>query len=200
MTVWLDTLVCVARWRRQLQGFALDFAVGRPRQPVDEYDLARNFISGEVLASEILDGGGVVRRAISRNDERGDDRNITPYANLGAGNFCNGRTACDRGLHFERRYAIASGVHQLIGATEVRDVAVIIDRPEVAAGEPFAMKDFGFFIGPRAPVHLPGAPFLIAGLLLGVAWIIAWRYARAAPMAGAATSTAAGTTASSAEA
>jgi DHA1 family tetracycline resistance protein-like MFS transporter len=41
---------------------------------------------------------------------------------------------------------------------------------------------FGFFIGPRAPVHLPGAPFLIAGLLLGVAWIIAWRYARAAPV------------------
>lgn len=40
---------------------------------------------------------------------------------------------------------------------------------------------FGFFIGPRAPLHLPGAPFLIAGLLLGVAWIIAWRYARAAP-------------------
>jgi DHA1 family tetracycline resistance protein-like MFS transporter len=42
---------------------------------------------------------------------------------------------------------------------------------------------FGFFIGPRAPVHLPGAPFLIAGLLLGVAWLIAWRYARPVPPA-----------------
>jgi DHA1 family tetracycline resistance protein-like MFS transporter len=41
---------------------------------------------------------------------------------------------------------------------------------------------FGFFIGPRAPVHLPGAPFLIAALLLGVAWLIAWRFARAAPV------------------
>ena len=39
---------------------------------------------------------------------------------------------------------------------------------------------FGFFIGPRAPAHLPGAPFLIAALLLGVAWLIAWRYARRA--------------------
>jgi DHA1 family tetracycline resistance protein-like MFS transporter len=42
---------------------------------------------------------------------------------------------------------------------------------------------FGFFIGPRAPVHLPGAPFLIAAALLGVAWLIAWRFARAAPVA-----------------
>ena len=37
---------------------------------------------------------------------------------------------------------------------------------------------FGWFIGPRAPVHLPGAPFLIAALLLGAAIAIAWRYAR----------------------
>jgi len=37
---------------------------------------------------------------------------------------------------------------------------------------------FGFFIGPRAPLHLPGAPFLIAASLLGVAVLIAWRYAR----------------------
>ncbi|MCJ0826249.1 TCR/Tet family MFS transporter [Luteimonas sp. 50] len=38
---------------------------------------------------------------------------------------------------------------------------------------------FGFFIDPRSPLHLPGAPFLIAALLLGVAITIAWRYARA---------------------
>ena len=37
---------------------------------------------------------------------------------------------------------------------------------------------FGWFIGPRAPVHLPGAPFLIAALLLGAAIAIAWRDAR----------------------
>jgi DHA1 family tetracycline resistance protein-like MFS transporter len=40
---------------------------------------------------------------------------------------------------------------------------------------------FGFFLGPRSPLHLPGAPFLIAALLLGVAILIAWRYARANP-------------------
>ncbi len=38
---------------------------------------------------------------------------------------------------------------------------------------------FGLFIGDRAPLHLPGAPFLIAALLLGCAWLIAWRHARA---------------------
>jgi DHA1 family tetracycline resistance protein-like MFS transporter len=37
---------------------------------------------------------------------------------------------------------------------------------------------FGLFIGDRAPLHLPGAPFLIAALLLGCAWLIAWRHAR----------------------
>lgn len=37
---------------------------------------------------------------------------------------------------------------------------------------------FGFFIGPRSSVHLPGAPFLIAAVLLAGAVLIAWRYAR----------------------
>ncbi len=37
---------------------------------------------------------------------------------------------------------------------------------------------FGLFISDRAPLHLPGAPFLIAALLLGSGWLIAWRYAR----------------------
>ena len=47
---------------------------------------------------------------------------------------------------------------------------------------------FGYFIDDRAPVHLPGAPFLIAGILLAVAVGIAWRFARApavAPVASA---------------
>ena len=37
---------------------------------------------------------------------------------------------------------------------------------------------FGLFIGPTAPMHLPGAPFLIAAALLLAAVLIAWRYAR----------------------
>jgi DHA1 family tetracycline resistance protein-like MFS transporter len=37
---------------------------------------------------------------------------------------------------------------------------------------------FGLFIGRHAPLHLPGAPFLIAALLLAGAVLIAWRYAR----------------------
>jgi DHA1 family tetracycline resistance protein-like MFS transporter len=47
---------------------------------------------------------------------------------------------------------------------------------------------FGWFIGPRAPLHLPGAPFLIAALLLGVAILIAWRYAREPASASTSTS------------
>jgi DHA1 family tetracycline resistance protein-like MFS transporter len=37
---------------------------------------------------------------------------------------------------------------------------------------------FGYFIGVDAPVHLPGAPFFIAAVFLGIGALIAWRYAR----------------------
>jgi len=38
---------------------------------------------------------------------------------------------------------------------------------------------FGYFIGPSAPIRLPGVAFLIAAVLLSGAWLVAWRYARA---------------------
>ena len=41
---------------------------------------------------------------------------------------------------------------------------------------------FGFFVSPAAPVELPGIAFLIAAVLLGSAWFVAWRYARPAPV------------------
>jgi DHA1 family tetracycline resistance protein-like MFS transporter len=37
---------------------------------------------------------------------------------------------------------------------------------------------FGFFIGSRAPVHMPGAAFYLAAIVLFVAWVIAMRHAR----------------------
>jgi len=36
-------------------------------------------------------------------------------------------------------------------------------------------QSFGHFIGPRAAWHLPGAPFLLASLMLLSAAAIAWR-------------------------
>ncbi len=49
---------------------------------------------------------------------------------------------------------------------------------------------FGYFIGPHAPVHLPGIAFLIAAVLLAFGWLIAWRHARAPADAPAAVPTA----------
>ena len=54
-----------------------------------------------------------------------------------------------------------------------------IFAPAVFAGA------FGFFIGPRAPLHLPGVAFLIAALLLAVAALVGWRYARPAAVVAA---------------
>ncbi|WP_162125873.1 TCR/Tet family MFS transporter [Pseudoxanthomonas wuyuanensis] len=42
---------------------------------------------------------------------------------------------------------------------------------------------FGLFIGPRAPLHLPGAPWLLAALFLSTGLAVGWRFARAAPAA-----------------
>jgi len=47
--------------------------------------------------------------------------------------------------------------------------------PSIFAGS------FGFFVDEKNPVHLPGVPFLIASLLLGVALIVAVRVAPAVP-------------------
>jgi len=37
---------------------------------------------------------------------------------------------------------------------------------------------FAAFIGDQAPKHLPGAPFLLAGVFLACAGLVAWRFAR----------------------
>lgn len=50
---------------------------------------------------------------------------------------------------------------------------------------------FAMFIGTRAPAHVPGAPFLLACLMLLAAGLVAWRYARTpAPVANAVAETA----------
>lgn len=43
---------------------------------------------------------------------------------------------------------------------------------------------FGWFIGDRAPVHFPGAAFLVAAVFLAGAWLIARRHARVHPTPG----------------
>ena len=45
-----------------------------------------------------------------------------------------------------------------------------IFAPAVFAGS------FGFFIGPHAPVRMPGIAFLIAALMLAIAAFVAWRF------------------------
>ncbi|TDK23832.1 MFS transporter [Luteimonas aestuarii] len=42
---------------------------------------------------------------------------------------------------------------------------------------------FGLFISDRAPVAFPGAPWMLAAVLLALAVLIAWRHARPAPVA-----------------
>ena len=42
-------------------------------------------------------------------------------------------------------------------------------------------QSFAFFIAAGAPLHLPGAPFLLASLLLAAALLVAWRVTRPGP-------------------
>src|SRR5690606_42114398 len=43
---------------------------------------------------------------------------------------------------------------------------------------------FALFIGASAPVRLPGAPWLLAALLLGTGFLVGWRHTRPAAAAG----------------
>jgi len=40
---------------------------------------------------------------------------------------------------------------------------------------------FALFISDRAPLHLPGAPFILSSTLLVVGWIVAWRVTASMP-------------------
>ena len=44
---------------------------------------------------------------------------------------------------------------------------------------------FALFIGAHSPVQLPGAPWLLAGALLLIGWLVGWRYARPAAVVAA---------------
>jgi DHA1 family tetracycline resistance protein-like MFS transporter len=57
----------------------------------------------------------------------------------------------------------------------------LVSLAGIAAPALFA-GSFGFFIGPRSPMHFPGIAFLIAAALLACAVVVAWRYARAPVM------------------
>lgn len=51
------------------------------------------------------------------------------------------------------------------------------------AGPAIYTAVFAWFIGDRASVHAPGAPFLLAGAMLLAALVVAWRFARVAQSA-----------------
>lgn len=53
----------------------------------------------------------------------------------------------------------------------------LISLAGIAAPALFA-GSFGYFIGPHAPIRLPGIAFLIASALLACGLVVAWRYAR----------------------
>ncbi len=53
----------------------------------------------------------------------------------------------------------------------------LVSLAGIAAPALFA-GSFGYFIGPQAPVRLPGIAFLLASALLACAVVVAWRHAR----------------------
>ena len=92
------------------------------------------------------------------------------------------RQAVDAGItFFDTANAYSFGSSEEIVGRAARLPQDLPARPtlrvQFAAPAVFA-GSFGYFIGPRAPVHLPGIAFLIAAALLAAAVVVAWRYAR----------------------
>lgn len=90
------------------------------------------------------------------------------------------------GLPISALWAIASPASQALITQQVGPevqgriqgaLSSLVSLAGIAAPALFA-GSFGWFIGPRAPVHLPGIAFLIAAALLAGAVVVAWRYAR----------------------
>jgi len=79
------------------------------------------------------------------------------------------------GMGLMTRYVGATEQGRLQGAnSSLNGIAMLI-------GPTIFTYTFALFIGPSQPMHLPGAPFLLATLLLGVAFLFAIRVAQPKP-------------------
>ena len=69
----------------------------------------------------------------------------------------NAGTVEEGRLDLQRRHAIAAGVHDVVGAAVMPEIAVLVESREVAAGKPVAPESVRFLLG-AAPVaeHQPG--------------------------------------------
>jgi DHA1 family tetracycline resistance protein-like MFS transporter len=75
--------------------------------------------------------------------------------------------------------AIQSIITRQVGAGEQGRVQGALTSLVALAGIVAPMifaGSFGWFVSDAAPVKLPGIPFLIAALLLVIAWLVTWRY------------------------
>lgn len=79
------------------------------------------------------------------------------------------------GMGLMTRYVGANEQGRLQGATSCLNGIAMLVGPTIFT------HTFALFIGPSQPMHLPGAPFLLATLLLGAAFLFALRVAQPKP-------------------
>src|SRR5260370_7272794 len=76
----------------------------------------------------------------------GKDHDIETRAIFADRDFRDARAISERRLDFQRRDAIAAGIHDVVGAAMVPEIAVLIERSEVAADEPVATESGRLFL------------------------------------------------------
>lgn len=89
------------------------------------------------------------------------------------------------GLPISALWAVAAPATQALITSEVgpqvqgRIQGALMSLVSMAGivGPTLYAGSFGYFIGPESPVHLPGAPFYVAAILLTLAVFVAWRVA-----------------------
>jgi DHA1 family tetracycline resistance protein-like MFS transporter len=159
-----------------------DYAYGWGQQEV-------GYVLAAVGVLNIVVNVGLVGRVVKRFGER---RALLGALACGAIGFAVYGMA-DRGwifllgLPISALWAIASPATQAMITRQVgagvqgRVQGALMSLVSMAGivGPTIFAGSFGWFVGGHAPFRLPGAPWFIAGLLLAVAVLIAWRYARA---------------------
>ena len=115
---------------------------------------SRNRISrGHFVGRQSLGAPGEDRRSVRlrprlENDESGDDLQVGPDGELSDADFGHGGMQADHALDLVGRDPVAESVHQIVVAPVEPEVAVLVQAREIAAREPFAAQDGGFFVGP----------------------------------------------------
>src|ERR1700680_4614814 len=104
-------------------------------------------MAGEPWSGMRQDRRRIDRAPLAPHHEGGDDADLGADPVLTDGYLHHTGAVDQRGLDLERRNAIAAGVHDVVGAAMRPEIAIAVERREVAPGKPVAAEGACLLLG-----------------------------------------------------